>query len=274
MIAEGVHSLVDSADGTLLLVGQHRSRRPADISHPAGHARELYFWTLMVAVLFFSLGGGVSVYEGLQHILHPQPIHDPTWNYVVLGAATLFDGGSFLVGLRQLRRQAGTRGLWEHLRRTKDPSLSAVLLEDCADLAGITFAFLGVYLGHRLGNPYLDGAASIAVGLVLAAVALILIAQTRSLLLGEGADSEVVAAIRGVVAAEPMIAAARYPFTVHLGPYDIFVAISVELARHLRAEEVGRVIERVETRIRQVVPEAKHIYIEAASLRQLQGGGP
>lgn len=266
MAAEGVHSLVDSADGTLLLVGQHRSRKPADASHPAGYSRELYFWSLMVAVLFFAIGGGVSVLQGVLRVLHPEPLGDPKWNYVVLAAAALFDGGSFVIGLRQFRRQADGRGLLEALRRSKDPSLTTVLLEDTADLTGILLAFLGIWLGHRLGLPWMDGAASIAVGLVMAAVALVLIAQTRSLLVGEGADSEVLAAIRRIVAEEPAIVATEYPLTVHLGPHDVFVALAAQFADGLSAEEVAGVVVRVERRIREAAPDVRRIFIEAASL--------
>jgi cation diffusion facilitator family transporter len=266
MAAEGVHSLVDTADGTLLLIGQRRSRVPADAEHPVGHARELYFWSLMVAVLFFALGGGVSVYQGIERLLDPEPLGDPTWNYVVLGAATLFDGGSFLIGFRQLRRRAAGRSLLAELRRTKDPTLTAVLLEDTADLAGIVLAFLGIYLGHRLGIPALDGVASIAIGLVMATVATILIAQTKSLLVGEGAGSEVLGAIRRVIDAEASIVRAQYPLTVHVGPHDVFVAIAAEFTPHLRADEVARVIERMEAGIRAAAPDVHHIYIEAASL--------
>ena len=267
MIAVGGHSLVDCADGTLLLIGQHRSRRPADEAHPVGYGRELYFWSLMVAVLFFGLGGGVSVYEGIHHILNPEPIRDPKWNYIVLGAAALFDGSSFIIGFKRFRAEAGGRSLWQHVRRSKDPSLFTVVLEDVADLIGIAIAFAGVYLGHRLNKPSFDGAASIAVGLVLAAVALVLIAETKSLLLGESADAGVVASIRRVLEKEPEITASQMPITVHLGPEEMFVAIAVEFAPALRAAEVAQIIERVETAIRAVVPEVKHIYIEAASLR-------
>lgn len=273
MAAEGVHSLVDTADGALLLIGQNRSRRPADAKHPAGHGRELYFWTLMVAVLFFTLGGGVSIYQGVHHILNPEPLGDPKWNYVVLGAATLFDGASFVIGMRQFRRQAAGRGLVAEFRRSKDPSVSTVLLEDTADMIGIALAFLGIYLGHRLNLPWLDGAASVAVGLVLATVATLLVVQTRSLLIGEGADSEVVAEIRKVVADEPSIVRAQYPLTVHLGPRDVFVAIAAEFTRGLPSHDLAEVVERVETRIREVAPDVKHIYIEAAALRPGEADG-
>ena len=269
MVAEGVHSLVDTADGTLLLIGKRRSRRPADDGHPIGHARELYFWSLMVAVLFFALGGGVSVFEGVHRIRNPEPLGDPKWNYVVLAAALLFDGTSWTIAMRQFRRQAAGRGLWAEFRRSKDPSVSTVLLEDSADLIGIALAFCGIYFGHRLGKPWMDGAASIAVGLVLAGVATILIAQTRSLLVGEGAESEVIASIREVVNGEPTIVAAEYPLTVHLGPHDIFVAIAAEFSKGLRAEEMAATVERVEARIRELAPDVKHIYIEAASLGRL-----
>ena len=262
MVAEGVHSLVDSADGVLLLIGRARSRRPADSSHPFGHGHELYFWSLMVAVLFFMLGGGISVYHGVMSLLHPAPLADPTWSYVVLGAATLFDGTSFVIAYRHFRRSAGERGFWAQLRASKDPSQFAVVLEDGADLVGIALAFLGVFLGHRLGMPRLDGAASVCIGLVLGSIAVILMHQTKTLLLGESADAEVLERIRGVIDGDRAVARTARVLTMHLGPHDILLTSSVQLVDGLSEEDSTRAIARIERGILAAVPDVRHICID------------
>lgn len=268
MAAEGVHSLVDSADGGLLLVGQWRSRRPADESHPFGYAHELYFWSLLVAVLFFVLGGGISMYHGALAIMHPEPLADPTWNYVVLAGATVFDGTSFVIAYRAFRRSAEGRGFWAHLRGSKDPSQFAVVLEDGADLTGIALAFLGVFLGHRLGLPVLDGVASVCIGLVLTFVALVLMRQTKALLLGESASPEVRRRIHQIIDNDEEVLASDRLLTMHLGPHDILLTTSVQLASHLSEPEVARAITRLENRIRDSVPDVKHVCIDARRARR------
>lgn len=267
MVAEGIHSLVDSMDGTLLLIGRARSRRPPDEQHPFGYGQELYFWSLMVAVLFFTIGGGVSIFQGIAHIQHPPPLRDPLWNYVVLGAAALFDGTSFLIAFHAFRKRARGRGVIEQLRRSKDPSLFTVVLEDTADIAGIALAFLGVWFSHRLGLPYLDGVASIAVGLVLGVVALVLLVQTKSLLIGEAAEPSVVDAIRRVVASDPSVVNEQRPLTVHLGPHKILVALVVDFAPELTQRDITRAMRQLESKIRDVAPDVRQIFIAIASLR-------
>lgn len=263
MAAEGVHSLVDCADGTLLLIGHWRSRRPADESHPFGYGHELYFWSLLVAVLFFVLGGGISVYHGVLTLLSPRPLEDPSWNYVVLAGATLFDGTSFCIAYRAFRRSANGRGFRTHMRGSKDPSQFAVVLEDGADLIGIVVAFLGIFLGHALRLPQLDGMASIGIGLVLAAVAVILMRQTKALLLGESASPQVRARIHEVINADDEVKAADQLLTMHLGPHDILLTTSVELKSDLSEPDVARAIMRLENRIREAVPDVKHVCIDA-----------
>jgi cation diffusion facilitator family transporter len=286
MVAEGLHSLVDSCDGTLILVGQRRSRRMPDRTHPFGHGQELYFWTLIVAILFFALGGGMSVYEGIQHILHPEPLRDPAWSYAVLGVAALIDGTSFTIAYRSFRRRMRGRGFWETVRASKDPSLFTIVLEDSADLIGLALAFLGIFLGHRLGTPYLDGAASIAIGLLLAGVAVVLIGQSRELLIGESADPVVVAAIEEAAAAEPGVVAVRGIRTLHFGPHEMLVAVCAEFASHLTAEDVARVVDGMGRRVRRAVPDVvTHVYVEPelpraddgtalARSARLRGGAP
>jgi cation diffusion facilitator family transporter len=263
MVAEGVHSLVDSTDGGLLLIGHWRSRRPPDESHPFGYGHELYFWSLLVAVLFFVLGGGISVYPGILDLLHPEPLRDPTWNYLVLAGATVFDGTSFVIAYRSFRKTAEGRGFWAHMRGSKDPSQFAVVLEDGADLAGIAFAFTGVFLGHQLGMPRLDGVASICIGLVLAFVAVVLMRQTKALLLGESANAEVLSRIHGIINADAHVLAADPLLTMHLGPHDILLTTSVQLSDALSEPEVAHTIMRLEDRIRDEVPDVKHVCIDA-----------
>jgi len=279
MLAEGVHSLVDSADGLLLLLGQRRARRPADELHPLGHGKELYFWALIVAVLFFALGGGMSFYEGVQHIMQPEPISDPTWNYVVLAASALFTLGSFVAAFRPFRQRAGGLGYWQAFRRSKDPTLFTLVLEDLADLAGLLLAFIGVYLSHRLAKPWLDGAASIGIGLVMAAVAALLARESKGLLIGEAATREELALIHRAASGDPAVVAVRRPVTMHFGPHTILVAMDVEFQPALSAREIAGAVDRLEAMIRRCLPDARHIYIEADSIRratrdqQAAGGG-
>ncbi len=175
MLSEGIHSAVDTFNGVLLLLGLKLSQRPATPEHPFGHGKELYFWSLMVAVLIFGLGGGLSFYEGVQHVRHPEPLRDPMWNYVVLGVAGIFEGSSFAIALRQFLKQAGDTPFWEALHRSKDPTTYTVLAEDAAALVGLVVAAFGIALSQRFDKPELDGAASLAIGLLLAGVAVALV---------------------------------------------------------------------------------------------------
>lgn len=271
MVTEGVHSLVDSADGFLLLLGVRRAARPADATHPLGHGKELYFWALIVALLFFALGGGVSFYEGVQHILRPEPIGDPTWSFVVLGASALFTLGSLAVALRGFIAQAGRGHYWRSFRRSKDPTLFTLVLEDLADLAGIALAALGIFLSKRLANPYLDGAASIGVGLVLAAVAVLLARESKGLLIGEGGTEQELVAIATVAREDPAVVAVRRPVTLYFGPRNVLVAMDVEFRPELTTTQVAEAVDRLEARIRRQDPDVRHIYIEAESLRRVSG---
>jgi cation diffusion facilitator family transporter len=263
MLAEGVHSAVDTGNGVLLLVGMKLSQRPATAEHPFGHGKELYFWSLIVAVLIFGLGGGVSIYEGIAHLRTPVPLADPTWNYVVLGAAALFEGGSFFIALRQFLEEAGERPFWGALHASKDPTTYTVLAEDAAALAGLAIAALGIWLGHRLDMPRLDGAASLAIGLLLAGVAVLLIRESRGLLIGEGLRRDTAQAIRGVALAHPRVCRVAHPLSMYIGADEVLLTLDVEFEQATPAGEVAAAVEAIERQIRERYPRIKRIYIEA-----------
>lgn len=205
MLSEGFHSVVDTGNELLLLLGLHRGKQPADRQHPYGYGKELYFWSLIVAMVLFGIGGGVAIYEGILHLQNPRPLEDPFWAYVVLGVAALLEGTSWTFALREMLAKKGNHSLWQSIRRSYDPSVFTVLFEDTAALIGLTAAFLGVYLGHRYANPYIDGAASIAIGVTLSVVALLLIRESKALLVGEAAKPEVVASIRELACNEAAV---------------------------------------------------------------------
>ena len=267
MVSEGVHSLVDSGDGLLLLLGQVRGARPADEEHPLGHGKELYFWSLIVAILFFALGGGMSFYEGVQHILRPEGITDPKWNYIVLGASTLFTIWSFTVAFREFHKRAGSRSYWETFKRSKDPTIFTLVLEDLADLVGLLFAFIGVYFGHRLGKPWMDGAASIGIGLVMTVVAVLLLRESKGLLIGESATRGEREAIRSAACSDPDVRNVRRIVTQYYGPESMLVLMDVAFSPELDTAGIATAIDRLEANIRRIRPAVQHIYIEAESFK-------
>ena len=266
MLSEGIHSLVDSGNGILILYGVKQAEKPADKRHPFGRSKELYFWALIVAILVFSVGGGMSFYEGVEHIKHPAPITDPTWNYWVLGLSLVFEGISCFLAFKAFNADRGDMGFWETLGRSKDPSVFAILLEDLAALLGLVIALAGVYFGHRLNNPYLDGAASVAIGVLLVAVALFLIYKTKRLLVGTGVDDETIDDIEKIVRAQPNIVQVGPPLTSYLGPTDVVLALDVEFTKNLTANEIELAIDKIQDDIRAKYPEMKRIFVEAKSL--------
>lgn len=267
MLSEGIHSVVDTGNQLLLLLGIRRSKRPADEGHPFGHGKELYFWSLIVAVVLFGLGGGMSIYEGITHILHPNPLEDPTWNYAVLGLAFVFESVSWVIALKALRPQTAGEGLWKGLRTSKDPAIVTVFFEDSAALAGLILAFLGVFLGHQLDSPLADGVASIAIGLLLAAVAAFLVRESRGLLLGESADPQTVESIRRIVEADPGVAGSKPPLTMHLGPEEVLLNLELDFRPEISPAGITEAINRLEREIHRQHPEIRRIFIEARSLQ-------
>jgi cation diffusion facilitator family transporter len=269
MLSEGIHSAVDTCNGVLLLVGTWRSERPASDEHPFGHGKELYFWSLIVAVLIFGVGGGVSFYEGVLHVREPAPMRDPFWNYIVLGAAALFEGISFAIALRQFRVEMRGRPFWQTLHRSKDPATFTVLAEDSAALVGLAIAAVGVYASHALGRPEIDGMASIAIGVLLAGVAVLLIRESRSLLVGEGIRPETARRVRELALAHPEIERAGRPLSMYMGRDAALLALDVKFRDGTPAEAIAAATAALEAEVRAEFPMIRHIYVEAA---QCAGG--
>lgn len=266
MLSEGIHSTVDTGNELLLLLGIRLSQKPADESHPFGYGQELYFWTLIVALLIFAIGGGMSIYEGIMHIIHPKPLEDPFWNYVVLGLAVVFEGYSWSVALRELIANKGDENIWQAIRSSKDPTVFTILLEDSAALLGLAIAFLGIFCGHLLHNPYLDGVASIIIGIILTIVAILLVYESKGLLIGEGADAKIVTGIKTLTQGDPAVNQIIRVLTLYFGPQEVLLNLEIQFKQNLSAEKLAVAVERLEKQIRQQYPEIKQIFIEAKSL--------
>ena len=262
MLSEGVHSLVDTGNEVLLLYGMRRAGRPPDRTHPLGHGRELYFWSFIVALLVFALGAGVSIYQGIHHIMDPEPIENVGWNYGVLVASFLFEGFSWVVALREFREQKGAAGYVEAITRSKDPTTFTVLLEDSAALIGLAIAFVGIFLAQALGRPELDGVASVGIGIVLAGVAIFLARESKGLLIGEPALPSVQAAILRMAEADPAIQKANGVITTHLGPRQIVVALSAEFEDHMTAPDIEACVQRLEARVKAELPDVTTVFVK------------
>jgi cation diffusion facilitator family transporter len=263
MLSEGIHSTVDTGNGILLLIGTRLAERPATAEHPFGHGKELYFWSLIVAVLIFGLGGGLSIFEGLQHIVDPEPIRDPKWNYFVLGAAALFEGVSFTVALRVFLRTMDGRPFWRALHASKDPTTYTVLAEDAAALVGLAVAAVGIFISHQYGVPEADGAASIVIGGILAGVAVLLIREARGLLIGEGIRAETAIQIRRLLEAHPLVRRVGPLLSMYIGADQVLLTLDAEFDPHASAADIAAAISELEKAIRERFDKITRIYIEA-----------
>ena len=266
MLSEGIHSVVDTGNELLLLLGIKLSKRPPDDSHPFGYGQELYFWTLIVSLFIFAIGGGMSIYEGINHVLEPEPLTDPFWSYAVLGAAVLFEGYSWNIALQEFLASKKEASFWEAIRASKDPTIFTILFEDTAALIGLFVAFIGVFSGHLLGNVYLDGVASIVIGVILCGVALLLASESKGLLIGEGADAQTVASIRRIINEDPAVGKVLRVLTLHFGPEEILLNLEIEFVEDLETEKLEIAVERIEASISAQHPEIQNIFIEAKSI--------
>ena len=266
MLSEGVHSLVDTGNQVLMLHGLSRAAKKPDRMHPFGYGMELYFWAFVVAILIFALGAGISLYEGIKHIRHPEVIADPTWNYVVLGISFIFEGWAWTVAFKEFKRGIGKRSLWRAVQRSKDPTVFTVLFEDTAAMLGLITAFVGIFLSQYLKIPELDGLASVIIGLILGGVAVLLAIECKGLLIGESAGAEVTDGIAGIVREDGRIVSLNELLTMHLGPNDILVNASLDFADNLTSAEVEEAISAFELKIKEKYPDVKRVFIEAQSL--------
>ncbi len=272
MLAEGIHSAVDTGNEVLLLVGERNSAKPADAKHPFGYGKELYFWALIVALSIFSLGGGLSIYHGIEAIRHPAPLEDPTWNYVVLGVSALFEGYSWNVSRKALNKvKKPGASLWQAVHASKDASVFTVFIEDTAALIGLLIAALGIFLGHYFGNPYFDPAASVLIGLLLVGAAFTLARETGNLLVGEGIGPEATRKVREVFEKDEAILSVSTLQSMQLGPDEVLLTAAVQFRRCMRIDEVEAAIERLEKAVAALYPSIRHIYFESGALRSAMG---
>jgi cation diffusion facilitator family transporter len=261
MLTEGVHSLVDSTNQVLLLYGQKRSRRAPNAVHPLGYGRELYFWSFVVAILVFSLGAGVSLYEGVLHLLYPEPTEDLLIAFVVLGVAIALEGWSTLAALREFNFARGRKSVFRAIRDTKDAPNLIVLLENSGAIAGLVIAGLGIALSAVTGSPMYDGIASVLIGLVLAGTAVMLLIEAKGLLIGEAADPELVRELHRCIEGHAEIVAVRELLTVHQAPDMVVVIVSADFEDAITARDVEKTVARIEAEIAEKFPVVTRVYV-------------
>jgi cation diffusion facilitator family transporter len=270
MFSEAVHSIVDTGNEGLLLYGFRQSERRPNLVHPFGYGRELYFWSFIVALLLFGLGAGVSLYQGVRHVIEPEPIEHALVSYVVLGLSFVFEGTSWIVAWRGFKRARGDLSFWKAFRQSKDPPAFMVLFEDSAALIGIAFAAAGILAADLLDKPVFDGIASILIGLVLAITAGLLAIESKSLLIGERAPPALVEAICRMVEEEPGVSNANSALTAQLSPHQSIVALSIEFEDGLMTEQIEDCVARVEKRVRAAHPDVVALFVKPQTLRQFE----
>lgn len=265
MLAEGIHSVADTGNQVLLLFGNRRSQLPADRRHPFGHGPEMYFWSLIVAMILFGLGGGFSLYEGISHLGHAEVSRDPLWSYSVLGVAFVVELIALRVALGSLGGKGSGRSLWERIRDSKDPRVFVPVAEDAAALLGVVVAAAGIFLSRRFDAPVYDAASSIVIGLILAGVAVFLAYETRSLLVGETVGRDLEASIRRICVGDEAVEGIVRMLGVHLGPDEILLTLGLRFRPGLGSREVMRAVGRIERRIREADARVSRVFVEPES---------
>jgi cation diffusion facilitator family transporter len=262
MLAEALHSVADSGNQAMLLAGGRLARRQADPGHPFGHGRVRYFAAFLVAVVLFTLGSLFSLYEGYQKLRHPHALESPVVALAILAVGLVLEGLSLRTAVREASPMRGAQSWWSFIRTTKNPELAVVLLEDTAAELGLSMAFVGVGLAALTGDPLYDALGTLAIGALLAVVAVVLGIEMFSLLLGEAASPQEQAAIRRTLASTPGIAQLLQLQTMHLSPDELLVVAKVEMDPDLSADNLARVIDAAQARVRQAVPSARVVYLE------------
>lgn len=251
MISEGIHSVVDTANELLLLLGLHRARKEPDKTHPFGYGKELYFWSFIVSIMIFGLGGGLSIYQGILHIRQPEPIGDPTMSYIVLGLSVIFEGSSLIIALREFNAIRGDQTWWDAVVKSKDPSNFLVMFEDSAAVAGLFIVGICMFLNHRYNLPVLDGIASLLVGLILVGVSAILARESRSLLMGEGISSESRTKISTLVEQDNAVLKVMHMLSTYQSPDEIILMLIVAFKDDLDTQQINKAIGRIRDCIKQ-----------------------
>ncbi len=267
MLAEGIHSLVDTGNGLLLLLGIKRSKQRPDKLHPFGYGNEVYFWTFVVSILIFALGGGFAIYEGVHALQDPPVIEDPTWNYIVLAAAIVFEGTSLFIAIKTFNksRAAQSRNLIKNIIRSKDATTFAVIIEDTAAVTGLIVALFGIFLSQFLENPLIDGVASIIIGAILLLVATFLARESKGLLLGESAHPEIIEEIDQIINSSKYIKASSLPQTMHFGPNKILLIVEVDLDDDLELLKAEKIVDDLRKEIKEKFPKIKEVYIQTTN---------
>jgi cation diffusion facilitator family transporter len=266
MMSEGIHSLVDTVNEILLLVGIKSSRKPADANRPFGYGKELYFWSFIVSLLIFSLGGCISFYEGIMHLRHPVPIENVLWSYIVLAIAFVFNTFSFIAAMKAFNKQRREENFWEAVAVSKDPTTFVVLFEDAAGLLGVVVAFIGVYLGHLYNNPFFDGIASIVIGIILIAISVLLVRESKGLLMGEPASEKALNEIIRITESDPSIEKVLRHYSMFMSPEEVVLQLSAVFKDDITAKEITKAIARIEGGIQERFPRVKQIFIEPAEM--------
>jgi cation diffusion facilitator family transporter len=267
MLAEGIHSLVDTGNQGLLLYGLHKAKKPPDEKFPFGHGKEVYFWSFVVAIMIFAMGAGISLYEGVVHILHPEPVNNPMVNYVVLGFALIFEGRPWFFAFKAFSRSKGQWSYVQAVQRGKDPTIFLVLFEDSAAVLGLIVAFFGIWLGQVTGIVYLDGIATVIIGLILGGTAVWLAYETKGLLIGESANREIVQSIREMAKQLSGVTHVNEVLTMHMGPEFILVNLSVDFRDGVASEVVQESVAQLDGRIKAKHPFVKRVFVEAEARR-------
>lgn len=269
MLSEGIHSLIDTGNGLLLLLGISRSKKPADDKHPFGYGNESYFWSFIVAMLIFALGGGIALYEGIVHIIHPSPsTGNPMWNYGVLILALIFEGGALRVAMKEFNAARGDKSILQSLKDSKDATTSAVIIEDAAALLGLLIALICLVLGQVTGIVYFDGIGSVLIGLLLISVSLFFAVECKGLLIGEGLLPEDVKKINKILTDEKNVTEFQRPLSLYFGPTEVLINLDVNFKDELTSDDIEETIDRIESQIKETLPTVNRIYIEAETIKR------
>ncbi len=266
MLSEAIHSLVDCSNSIFLILGHKLSLRNADSKHPFGYGKEIYFWTLLVAVSLFGIGGGMAIYEGITHILDPHPIENILVNFLVLLGSLALESWSTYISYKELKKETNVKGFFNAINRSKDPSVFAVLLENMAAILGLGVAFIGLVISYYHNNPYIDGITSIIIGFVLIAMSILLAYESKGLLVGESADEELIAEVINLAQNHPMVEKAEEPLTMVLGPNEVFMAIEIHFTSKTDFKEMIIALDQIENDIKIKYPIIKRVFIESKCL--------